>query len=170
MENTVRFATDADYERVKEFYNSIDNDFFPRLSEREGGLDKYLRRAIDNGKIAIFERNKNIIAASSYWFENENIARISVTGVAKIYRRSIALYRLIEYMVRQEAKNLVEKVQASTWTGNQNLKPILEMLGFRKIQTIKGDLSPKRVTEVYEADIKDIKEFFGVNSNISKNK
>lgn len=163
MKNIVRYANREDYGGVRDFFDSIDDDFYPIVSEREGGLEQYLQKPEADGKIAIFERNNELVGACAYWFDG-NTAIVEIIGIAKKYRKSPVVYRLIQYMVQQESNAPVKKVRAQTWSTNEDSRNLLEPLGFRIIKKIEGDMVPDRTTLLYEANLKDIKEFFGINS------
>ena len=157
MKSKIRFADADNRPIIEEFFKSIDDDFFPKLSEREYGLINYLDKAMNEGKIALFERNGKVLGVSSYWYENNNV-RLCLTGVAKKYRGTLVLYRLFQFMVLQESG--IKKVISKTWSTNKALKSILVTLGFKKVNEIKGDLDIERISEIYEGDFELIREYF----------
>jgi len=159
MENRIAFANIDNRPIIEEFFISIDDDFFPKLSERGKGLTEYLDKAMNEGKIAFFERDGEVLGVSSYWYENNNV-RVCLTGVAKKYRRTLVLYRLFQFMVLQETEINIKKVISKTWSTNKDLKSILDTLGFKKVKEIKGDLDIGRISEIYEVDFKLVREYF----------
>ena len=157
MENRIRFANIENRPILEAFFKSIDDDFFPKLSERENGAAGFLDKAMKEGRIAFFERNGEVLGVSSYWYENDNV-RVCLSGVAKKYRKTLVLYRLFQFMILQESG--INKVISKTWSTNNDLKSILETLGLKKVNEIRGDLDVNRISEFYEADFEKVQSYF----------
>ena len=64
--DVIRFSSGVEFDYVVDFFDSIDEDFLPPLSEREIGLEDRLLKSSEDGKIAVVERDAEIIAASAY--------------------------------------------------------------------------------------------------------
>ena len=61
------------------------------------------------------------------------------------------------------AHNIIFRIENITKDKNGNIKPsdLLESLGFKEVNRIMGHLTPDRTTLIYEADLIDVKDFFG---------
>jgi len=164
--NVVRYIEGAhDAEKVRAFFDSIDEDFYPHVSQRVGQLEQYLAKPLDQGRITLFERDQVVVGALAYWVENAT-AMAEIVGVAETYRKTPIPYRLLEYAVQVEAKNKeVKRVRADTWSTNVDQRNVLETLGFKIKEIVEGDLVPDRTTVRYEADFNDIRDFFGIESS-----
>jgi len=163
------FATLNDYERIKRFFMLIDNEFFPKLSERKYGesLDSLLKKSLSKGHIGISEIAGNIVAACAYWIEQDEIV-INATGVSKQFRGTPILHNLSTYMLEKEKEKPIKKVKTKTWSSNIKAQRILKKIGFRKIEIIKEDLHKNRITEIYEIDFDLLKSHFNIpNHNYS---
>jgi len=161
MKNIVKYVGKEEYQRVKKFFEAMDSDYYPALSEREDGLENHLEKSFSkNGKMVVFERNGKLIGAFGFCFENSAV-NCEIIGVETRYRRSPVAYRMIEYAVEQEQHASINKIVARTWSTNQDMISLLEALGFEKVKEIEGDMVPKRTSCIYEADPQDIMDFFG---------
>lgn len=162
--NVLRYAENGnDDQRVRDFFNSIDQDFYPPISQRQGKLDRYLEKPTNQGKIALFEREGTLVGALAYWIE-KGVATAEIVGVKNQFRKTPVLYRLLEYAIQNEAEETpVETVRADTWKTNLDQRSVLETLGFEVEELVEGDIIPNRTTVKYGAKFRDICDFFGLD-------
>lgn len=154
-----RDARKEEYQKVKDFFISLGDDFHPTIPARGNDLETDLRKAFEDGRIAVVERNGELVGACAYWRDDE-VADISYTGISKENRNSAIFYRLAEQVAGSDILASVKKVRAKTWSTNTNVKRIFEKVGFRKLDEIRGDLSEDRITEVYEIESESFRNFF----------
>ena len=157
------FAKLNDFKRIKKFFTLLDNEFFPKLSERKHGedLDSLLKKSFGKGNIGIAEIDNNIVAVCTYWIEEEK-ATITATGVSKQFRGTPILYNLSAYMLEKEKGKPIKKIRVKTWSSNSKTKMILKKIGFRKMEIIREDLHKNRISEIYEIDFDLLKSYFGI--------
>ena len=164
----VRFAKPIEYERVRNFFLSIDDSFFPALSKREGNVDRYLTQPFEEGRVVLYERDGEICGAFTYNKEGNDIF-LQLAGVDKRNRKSPAFYRMFEHFIQNDSLDPSGKIRTFTWSTNKDSKAVLKNLGFVKTGEIKGDLDNERTTETYEGRLSDMIERFGQkNQGVSK--
>jgi len=157
----VRYIERQEADRVRDFFNSMKDDFEPSLDRWPKGIEPYLSRSLDNGRVAVYEQNGEILAATMYWLENGD-ARASFTAVAKDQRTTPILYTLLEEVIKREDRK-IGKVRTRVNSNNTKVKRLLQTLGFKLTKAIRGEVSSDRISEYYEADFSDIKKFFTEN-------
>ena len=155
----VRYLNPNEANRVRDFFLTFDDDFYPPLSQRNGELEKvYIGRALLEGRVGIVEVDNKIIAASTYWYEGD-VLRMCVTGVDREYRKSSALFKLLRFIIESESQKGLQKIFAKTWSTNDSMKNILNRLGFQRVNVIEGDITKSRVTETFEIDFDQIRDY-----------
>ena len=86
---------------------------------------------------------------------------IDVSGVNSGSRKSRVAYRLIEFMVKQEPDNGIERVEVETWSENKDSRALLEHLSFTlQPDIIENDMNSDRTTVFYQADMKNLRKYF----------
>jgi N-acetylglutamate synthase-like GNAT family acetyltransferase len=164
IKNVVRYIeNETDVERVRTFFDSMDDDFYPPISQRDGKLERYLGEPSKQGKIALFEREGDVVGALAYKLENRE-AIVEIMGVAKNYRGTPILYRLLEHAIKSELKDDgIERVKAETWSTHGKQRRVFETLGFKLDEEVENDIIQGRTTVRYGADFSEICEFFDLS-------
>jgi hypothetical protein len=152
-----------DYKKIKDFFISIDNDFLPPLSERPWGLEGCFEKPLKQGNIVLSKKGDELSAVFAYYITGET-ATAELIGVAKNHRKTFVLYNLVKYVVETEMKKeKIKDIITRTWATNYEQINALEYLGFKEKEVIPNDIISYRTTIVYEANLKEIYNFFNLN-------
>lgn len=153
------FASGKDMKWIKSFFESIDSDFVPPVSQLPGGLERYLAQPLREGTLGLCETETKIIAASAY-YRKDNSIFVGITGVARDHRSSPALYRLLRFMALREAKRGYDTVKVRTWPANDSIKKILKKFQFTKTRDIIDPRYNGCVFEEYTTVQRAIRDYF----------
>src|SRR3989344_1722851 len=91
----------SDYEKLLEFYRRIDSEFYPRLSQRRGGLEGHIQQVLsNNGSFALFETD-NLIHGAVGFFPldvQRKIVQFNLFAFTKNYRGTLYPYKMTRYL------------------------------------------------------------------------
>ncbi|MFH1685055.1 MAG: hypothetical protein ABH983_02000 [Candidatus Micrarchaeota archaeon] len=146
-----------DYSRILEFYRNVDGEFYPRLSERKGGLGGHMQTIVQNGgSFAIFEENGEIHGVAGFFplDQNREVVQFTLFSFTERYRNGIAPYRLAKYLANMRVAlgyQSTRKIIARTWY--EASADRLQRMGFNHVATMKGDLAPDRTSYYFEGSL-----------------
>ncbi len=146
-----------DYQKILEFYKTIDQEYYPKLSERSGGLEGHIQNIINrNGNFVLFEVNNNIEGLVGFFpiDKDRRVVQFTLFSFSKQYRNSFLPYRMVKYLI--ESRNSLgyvntEKLIARTWYEDSANK--LERVGFNKVGVVDGDIIPNRTSYYFEGNL-----------------
>ncbi|MBI2045467.1 hypothetical protein HYT23_05390 [Candidatus Pacearchaeota archaeon] len=156
MKQNIRKYSLEDYQELLKFYKEIDEQYLPRLSEREGGLEAHILNILNrDGGFFLFLEYDKIEGACGYFPEDKSkkVVNFTLFSFTERYWNTWVPYKLAKHMVEQKdylGYMNVEKFLARTFYNKSAER--LEKLGFRKIAEIKNDIIAGRTSYYYEAD------------------
>lgn len=154
---SIRISEPKDYQKILKFYKRVDSDYFPKLSEREGGLEGHIQTIIDNGgSFALYESGGSLEGAAGFFPLDENKTRVQFTffTFSKEFRNTLAPYRLAKYLVEMRDElgyKSTKTIIARTWYKKSAER--LKRVGFKQITVISGDIIPERTSYYFESNL-----------------
>jgi hypothetical protein len=151
-----------DYQQILLFYMRVDADYFPRLSERRGGLEGHMQNIIQNGgSFALFEDNKLLEGAAGFFplDQEKTIVQFTFFTFSERYRNTLAPYRLAKFLAQKREElgyGRTRRIIARTWYEASANR--MERMGFNHMATIRDDLIPGRTSYYFEGDLSFIVE------------
>jgi len=156
MVTELRMYGEADYPELLTFYQRIDSQYFPKLSERPGGLESHMLKVLmAKGGFFLYLVDNRIEGASSYipMDKERKSVQFTLFSFSEPFWNSLAPFRLAKYMINmrdQLGYKDVEKFVARTFYPKSSER--LERLGFNKVAEISDDVVKGRTSYYYEAD------------------
>ena len=152
-----RLFEPKDYQKILEFYSRIDSEYYPKLSERGGGIEGHIQKILNNnGTFALFEVDDSIEGLVGFFplDKDRKVVQFTLFSFSKQYRNSFLPYRMAKYLIKE--KNSIgyvntEKLIARTWYQDSANK--LLRIGFNKIGVIDGDVTPGRTSYYFEGNL-----------------
>lgn len=152
-----RMFEDTDYQRVLDFYKQADGEYYPLLSEREGGLEGHMQRILQSGgSFALFEVDNELQGAAGFFpiESSKEVVQFTFFTFAQKYRNGLAPYRLARYLAEMKDElgyQATKKLIARTFY--ESSADRMERMGFNHVATIKGDIIPDRTSYYFEGDL-----------------
>lgn len=151
----IKKAKEKDLERINEFFIQGDRDFFPRLSERLGGVKRYT----NDSEIYYLEKEGEVTGAICYKKDGEGVD-IGLARISPQHRNSSTFKQLISAPLKRTYENL--PIKTETWSTNKRMRNLLVHLGFEKTGEIESDMHPDRTTIKYAGNTDQIKELLKI--------
>ncbi len=163
---------DRNNESYYRFVKSIENDFYPPLSQRDGGIQAFIEKVyVMNGNVSIIKDKGVIVGSLSYWITEENDAYIwlividsKLRGTPKGTMAIIELLRYNTQKLQEEHGHYLRYVEFRTWEGNSPAQFLYKRLGFEYYKKVQGDVIKGRTTVFYRDEFKNCYERFVINS------
>ena len=160
MTTQIRMYNQEDYPELLSFYERIDSQYFPRLSERPGGLDAHMLKVLNKGGgFFLYLVGNRIEGASAYnpVDKDKSCVEFTLFSFSESFWNSLAPLRLARYMIEMKdplGYAEVEKFIARTFYPESSAR--LERLGFNKVAEVENDVIEGRTSYYYEADAKTV--------------
>jgi len=147
-----------------EFFKKTDSDYHPPLSERQGGIEDFVRECfIVGGESIVARQEGKIVGTFGYW----NIGKsywLHWLGVLDQFKKTSLPIILFKYALRERPLARNGTAYSRTWKTNKESQNLMERLGARRISynqvpvVILNTLSlkkiPERETVWYQIEIK----------------
>ncbi len=157
MTVSIRMFKISDYKRILEFYKRVDSEYFPRLSERIGGIEGHILNIINNnGNFCLYEVD-NTVEGVAGWLpldKNREVLQFTFFSFSQRFRNTIAPYRLARYLADKREEygyRNTKKVIVRTWYEESADK--LSRIGMKKVAIVKGDITPERTSYYFEGNL-----------------
>ena len=158
---TIRdFNALQDYNLILDFYHKIDNCYYPKLSDREGGIEGHVMNIVNNkGMFVLYEVDNSLEGVVGFYpmDKDEKVVQFTFFAFSESFRNSLAPYRMAMYLIKNRGNwgyADTEKLVARTWYKESSMR--LEKLGFQKVGEVKGDVVSDRTSYYYEGNLANI--------------
>lgn len=158
MVGFVRMFNREDYTQLLEFYKRIDYQYYPRLSDRRGGLEAHILKNLNNkGGFFLFIDNGLIEGACGYLplDESKKIVEFNLFSFTEKYWKTLMPFNLVRYMIKMKDQlgySDIDKFIARTFYKESAER--MERIGFKKVAEIENDLVEGRTSYYYVSDAK----------------
>lgn len=148
-------------DNIIQFYQSVNDDYYPSISNRNGGIAGQVQRVIDNDGFYSVVLTDDIIAGavSFYPIYDEKTIYFFYMAFHKRLRNTFEPKRMVLFIddiwddLGFEEYN---KVMTKTWYDESRRR--LEGIGFSLKEEIQGDMVFDRISYIYEAEINKLRE------------
>lgn len=160
MGEQFRLFESGDYAALLQFYEQVDREYFPKLSERPGGLEGHVLTILQNsGSIALFEINRTIEGACGFFplDPERTVVKFTLFSFSPGYRKSLAPYRMVRFLLGiqdQLGYTKTEKLIARTWYPESADR--MQRLGFDQVAVVEDDIVPGRTSYYFEGNLSRI--------------
>lgn len=143
---TIRRATTKDFNKLINFFNIVDKDFVPPISER-GSIAEYVKDMIkgkDCYAVILENPNKGIegtISFREHW-KGRTSAHIQWIAVHPKYRHIGIANLLLTEALNLLKQDKIKLVSTRTWSTNTASINLWREAGFKKIKVVKNDRGP----------------------------
>lgn len=146
-------VNDKRSEEYYRFIKSLDDDFLPRLSEREGGIRAFIDIVYDKyGKTLVAKEGGRIVGSFSYWVTPSNDMYVWLLAVAPelrgTYKGMEAICHLFQVALADESH--CQHIEFTTWSTNRPARKLYRALGFEHYKAVDNDMVEGRTTLYYK--------------------
>ncbi|WP_340820341.1 GNAT family N-acetyltransferase [Methanolobus sp. WCC4] len=147
----IRMANKADHNDVRKFIELVDEDFYPPLSKRGGGIPERIEASLDTSESNYLvaeldtpddnEQAHRIIGmiGCTWNWKGEDTAYINFLATHPDHRRSgisKELYIRLEEILAEQG---LRTIYLCTWSGNPGAKKFYEGLGYKAYSIVLND-------------------------------
>ena len=157
MVTSIRIFDLKNYNRILDFYKKVDNEYFPKLSHRRGGLEGHILNIINNhGKFCTYEVDGNLEGVAG-WLpldKKKNIIQFTFFTFSERLRNTLAPYRMARYLAERREEygyGHTKTIIVRTWYEESANR--LTRMGMRLVSVVKGDIIPERTSYYFEGDL-----------------
>jgi hypothetical protein len=157
MGERLRLFELGNYESLLQFYREVDREYFPRLSERPGGLEGHILTILqNNGSFVLFEVDGRVEGACGFFplDSKRKFVQFTFFTFSSKYRNSLAPYKMVKFLlgIKDElGYHATEKLIARTWY--EESADRMERLGFEKVAVVENDVVEGRTSYYFEGDL-----------------
>lgn len=152
-------ANKNDLPKIVSFFELVDNDFVPTLSEREINIEKKIKSLYKHGeKFLLLQKMKRIIGVISF-SENQSgkgNAHISYFAIHPSYREKFLGRNLLCECLNILIGDKEAWVQVETWSDNKKALELYNKEGFEVKKVLKSDRGKNLDTIILEEPLEDI--------------
>ena len=154
MVTLIRGFNLSDYDLILDFYKRMDKEYFPKISERKGGLEGHMLNIINNGgTFCLYEVDGNIDGVAG-WLpldREKNIIQFTFFTFSERLRNTLAPYRMVKYLAERREEygyGHTKTIIVRTWY--EESADRLTRMGMRQVAVIRGDIIPERTSYYFE--------------------
>lgn len=146
-----------DYDRILDFYKRVDKEYFPKISERKGGLEGHMLNIINNnGAFCLYEVDGGIegVAGWSLLDKGKSIVKFTFFTFSERLRNTLAPYRMAKHLAERREEygyGHTKTIIVRTWY--EESADRLTRIGMRRVAVIKGDIVPERTSYYFEGNL-----------------
>ncbi|MDK2826566.1 MAG: hypothetical protein PWQ63_889 [Methanolobus sp.] len=162
---SIRYASKTDKLRVTSFLELVDEDFYPPLSQRGGGIPERIERCLytDEANFLVAEPNANrenslleefmgMIGCTRNW-KGHGTAYINFLATHPNHRNSGISKELCLRLEDELAGSGIKRIYLCTWSGNPAAMRFYESLGYCSYAIVLNDRGNSIDTIYYKKNI-----------------
>ena len=137
-------AKSKDFDRILEFFELVEKEFVPPLSER-GSLEERIKKILfsKDGSYVIMEDERGEIIALSGFIKNyqgnKNHAYLTFFSVKPVYRKKGLGISFRKKIMKILKKDGIREVHTRTWSTNKAMLKINKEMGFKVEKIVKNE-------------------------------
>jgi hypothetical protein len=149
-------------ELLEDFIKRVDKDYFPPISQREGGIEGQIEETVAyNGDVVVYDVNGVIEGAAMFFpvTPNKEVVEFSLFSFTKQYRGSLKPYLLARYLLDNWSMlgySNTKRLVGMTWYEESVGR--VKVIGFEVVKIVPMDIIPERISYYFEGSVEFVAE------------